>query len=387
MKKRNMQATTSPAGEKLMEFDRQLKQLGRYAPVTAAFVAINVIVWVCMVAQGVNWLQPTDDALKAWQANFGPLTTHNQGWRLLTACFLHVGLAQLLINQWALWQYGEWLERFFGHLGFALLYILTGLASGLVAIRWQPEAVFAGSTGPIAGLIGAVAAFCWRVPGAVPKLALNRLRAGTFVFLGYNVGYAMFEKRLDAAGFLSGLAFGFIGGLVLSQSLVGERRPRRWTRNSLLAAVGLALVVAGPYLLKPDVALEFDEVQKVKLEALKAFQSAYDDLRSSRIDEQKFLQLLNTEVLPPWLRAEARIEALNGRSLSGDVKKIVELTLQSMKVREEGWDLLAASLAADSEKGAQDAAAKFTEAERLEDQAQEIAAQAVRDVENKQDRQ
>lgn len=377
MKKRNMQATTSPAGEKLMEFDRQLKQLGRYAPVTAAFIAINVIVWICMVARGINWFQPTDDALKAWGANFGPLTTHNQGWRLLTACFIHAGLVQLLVNQWALWQYGEWLERFFGSLGFALLYILTGWASGLVAIRWQPEAVIAGSTGPIAGLIGAVAAFCWRVPGAVPKLALNRLRAGTFVFLGYNVGYAMFEKRLDAAGFLSGLAFGFIGGLVLSQSLVGERRPRRWTRNSLLAAVGLLLVVGGSYLLRPDVGLEFKEVRAIRLNALKAFQSANDDLSSGRIDVKRFIQVLGADVLLPWGDAELRVEALDRRRLGGDRGRIVELTLKSMKVQEEGWNLYVDSLLANSDEGIHRAAEKFLEAERLENQAEEVAEQAM----------
>lgn len=380
-----MQATTSPAGETLLEFDRQLKKLGRYAPVTAAFIAINVIVWFVMVVRGVNWFQPDADALKAWGANFGPLTTHNEGWRLLTACFLHAGLVQLLVNQWVLWQYGEWLERFFGSLGFALLYILTGLASSLVAIRWQPEAVFVGSTGPIAGLIGAVAAFCWRVPSAVPKQALNRLRAGTFVFLGVNVGYAIYEKRLDAAGFLSGLAFGFIGGLVLSQSLFGERRPRRWTRNSLLAAVGLLLVLAGPYLLRPDASIELDGVQKAKLEALKAFQSAYDDLRTSRIDEKKFIQLLGNDVLPRWRRAELRLEALDRRHLTGDAGKIVELTLQSMKVREQSWNLLVDSLLTNSDEGKQRAAEQFSQAERLEDEAHEIAEQAARDLQGKND--
>jgi rhomboid protease GluP len=386
MKKRKMQTTTSPAGERLTEFDRQLKQLGRFAPVTAVFIAINVIVWVSMVVRGVHWLQPDGEALKAWGANFGPLTTHNEGWRLLTACFLHAGLVQLLINQWALWQYGEWLERFFGHLGFALLYLLTGLGTSLVAIRWQPEAVLVGSTGPIAGLIGAVAAFCWRVPGAVPKLALNRLRAGTFVFLGYNIGYAVFEKRLDAAGFLSGLMFGFIGGLVLSQPLADERRPRRWTRNSLLAAVGLVIVLASPYLLRPDPALEFDSVQQEKLAALKAFQSAYDDLRGSRIDEKKFIEILGEDVLPPWGRALRRLEELARGHLAGDEKKIVDLTLKSMQVREQSWNLLVDSLLTKSDDGMQRAADQFTQAEHLEDEAHAIADKATQASHERQDK-
>lgn len=377
MKKRKAKSTTNVVNERLVEFDHRLKELGRHAPVTPAIIAVNVVVWAFMVFSEAHWLDPNRFVLMQWGANYGPLTTHGQGWRLITACFIHVGIVQLLVNQWALWQYGCWLERFFGHLGFALLYILTGLGSNLVAIRWQPEAVLAGSTGPIAGLIGAVAAFCWRVPGAVPSLALNRLRAGTFVFLGYNVGYAMYQKRLDAAGFLSGLAFGFIGGLILSQSLAAERRPRRWTRNSLLAGMGLLLVLMGPYLLVPDPALEFEDVQAAELQALKAFQSAYDDLRSSRIDEKKFIQILGTDVLPQWQRTTLRVEALDRRHLAGDAGKIVELTLQSMKVREEGWNLFVDSLLANSDEGKQRAADKFAEAERLEDEADEIHNRAM----------
>lgn len=378
MKKTNMQATSPLPSEGLQEFDRRLKELGRYAPVTAALVAVNVIVWVYTVAQGANWFQPSDDALKTFGANFGPLTTHDNGWRLLTACFLHVGLVQLVINQWVLWQYGRWLERFFGHLGFALVYILAGTASSLVAVRWQPEAVLAGSTGAIAALIGAVAAFCWRVPGAVPALALNRLRAGTFLFLGYNVGYAMYLKRLDAAGFLSGLAFGFIGGLILSQPYGGERRPRRWPRNSLLAAVGFVLVVAQPYLLLPDPTLEFDAVQKEKSKALDAFQSAYDDFVSGRIDATKFLHVLGSDVLLPWRRAERRLEALSHRDLGPDNDEIVSLALESMKMRDEAWKLLGDSVAADSEDGLQRAEDKLEEATRVEEAAGKVVEQAER---------
>jgi rhomboid protease GluP len=385
MKKRNMQARSALSGEGLQEFDRQLNELGRYAPVTAALVAVNVIVWIYTLVHGADWFQPSDDALKAFGANFGPLTTHDNGWRLLTACFLHVGLVQLVINQWVLWQYGRWLERFFGHLGFALLYILTGIASSLVAVRWQPEAVLAGSTGAIAGLIGAVAAFCWRMPGAVPALALNRLRAGTFLFLGYNVGYAMYLKRLDAAGFLSGLAFGFIGGLVLSQPYGGERRPRRWSRNSVLAALGLMLVVAQPYLLLPDPTLEFDEVQKEKMQALDAFQSAYDDFVSGRMEATKFLHVLGTDVLLPWERAERRLEALSHRHLGSDADKIVSLALKSMKMREDGWKLLGDSVAANSEEGQRRAEEQLEAATRVEAEAAEVVKQAERKRDEKND--
>lgn len=382
MKKRKAELVTTAANEGLLEFDARLKELGRYAPVTGALLAVNGVVWILMLVRGVHWLDPSGDSLKPWGANFGPLTTHGDGWRLITACFIHAGIVHLLVNQWALWQYGRWLERFFGHLGFALLYLITGFASSLVAVRWQPTLVLAGSTGAIAGLIGALAAFCWRVPGLVPKLALNQLRAGTFVFLAYNIGVEMYRGRLDAAGFLSGLAVGFVGGLILSQPFVEGRRPRRWTRNSLLAALGFVIVMLGPYLLTPDLltpdaAVEFDEIQHAKHEVLTTFQTAYDDLRNDRIDSEKFIDTMVQGVLPPWHSAEKRVEALDKRKLGGDAGEIMKLTLESMKTREQGWKLLVDSLLADSDEGTQNAAEKFAAAERLEDEAAEIAAKSA----------
>lgn len=381
MKKRKnkRESVAAVANEGLIEFDAKLKELGRFAPVTGTLIAVNTVLWVLMVVRGVHWLDPNGDSLKPWEANFGPLTTHGEGWRLITACFIHAGIVQLLVNQWALWQYGRWLERFFGHLGFALLYLITGFASSLVAVRWQPTLVLTGSTGAIAGVIGALGAFYWRVPGMVPKPALHQLRAGTFVFLSYNIGVEMYRGRLDAAGFLSGLAFGFIGGLILSQPFVEARRPRRWNRNSLLAALGLFVVLLAAYLppLFPDAGVEFDEIQQAQLDVLKSFQRAYDDLREGRIDTQKIIDVMGKDVLPPWRAAERRLEEIDKQNVSGAAGEIIKLKLESMRVREQGWKLLGDSLLLDSDEGLQKAADQFAEAERLEDQAQGIAAKSV----------
>jgi rhomboid protease GluP len=381
MKKRKnkSESVVTAANEGLIEFDAKLKELGRFAPVTGTLIAVNILLWIFMVVRGVHWLDPNGDSLKLWQANFGPLTTRGEGWRLITACFIHAGIVQLLVNQWALWQYGRWLERFFGHLGFALLYLITGFASSLVAVRWQPTLVLAGSTGPIAGLIGALGAFYWRVPRVVPKPALNQLRAGTFVFLAYNIGVEMYRERLDAAGFLSGLAVGFVGGLILSQPFVDHHRPRRWNRNSLLAALGLFVVLLAAFLppVLPDAAVEFDEIQQAKHDVLKSFQKAYDDLREDRIDTTRFIDAMGRDVLPPWRVAERRLEEIDKRNVAGPAGEIIKLTLESMKTREQGWNLLVDSLLLDSDEGTQKAANEFAEAERLEDQAAEIAAKSA----------
>jgi rhomboid protease GluP len=370
-RKKKKESATKAATEGLMEFDRRLKELGRYLPVTAALIAVNIIVWVFMVVRGVPWLEPSGDALKAYGANYGPLTTHGEGWRLLTACFLHAGIVQLLVNQWALWQYGRWLERLLGHFGFALLYLITAFASSLVAVCWQPDAVLAGSTGPIAGLIGALAAFCWRVPDVIPKLALGRLRASTFAFLGYNIGVEMYRQRLDAAGFLSGLAVGFAGGLILSQPIVESSRPPRFNRNAVLAAAGFLLVIVAAFIARPklpDPSEEFDEIRESQRQAIAAYQAAINDLKADRIDAPKFIERLGNDVLLPWHAAKDRLKQLDARHLGGDAGELVTLTLEAMDLREQGWNLIGDSIAEGSTEGLENAAEKFTQADHIEDE-------------------
>ena len=59
--------------------------------VTPAFIALNVLMFLLVAAAGKN-LSPAPDVVARWGGDFGPLTTHGQWWRLLTAAFLHFGL-------------------------------------------------------------------------------------------------------------------------------------------------------------------------------------------------------------------------------------------------------------------------------------------------------
>ncbi|OYV67189.1 MAG: hypothetical protein B7Z74_09975, partial [Deltaproteobacteria bacterium 21-66-5] len=266
--------------DELVEFDRRLKELGPHAPVTVALIAVNAMIWLMMVTSGADWLDPSADTLRAWEANYAPLSTRGEGWRLATCLFVHAGIVQLLVNQWVLYQLGSWLERFLGHVGFALLYLLAGFVGSMLGVRWQPEATLAGSSNAIYGLIGALAAFYWRSPGTVPSAALGRLRAGTFVFLAYNVGVELYRQRLDSGGFFGGLAAGFLTGLVLSQPLSGLEPPVRWWRNAIVAAATvLAIFVVAPFVAHPpppDVPAEVTAWYDLRRQAIETYSKAED---------------------------------------------------------------------------------------------------------------
>ena len=51
-------------------------------------------------------------------------------WRVFTAMFLHANETHILFNMWALYLFGPSLERRFGSLSFASLYLAAGLGGG-----------------------------------------------------------------------------------------------------------------------------------------------------------------------------------------------------------------------------------------------------------------
>lgn len=72
---------------------------------------------------------------------------------VLTSMFLHGGIAHLLFNMWSLWIFGNNVEEAFGHVRYALLYLLGGVAATGAFVFANPE-----STVPLVGASGAIAA-------------------------------------------------------------------------------------------------------------------------------------------------------------------------------------------------------------------------------------
>jgi membrane associated rhomboid family serine protease len=82
---------------------------------------------------------------------------YNEWWRIATCNWLHAGLLHLAFNMLGVWRIGVELEKTFGTVRVALLYIFAGLFGTVLSIIFLPGLLSVGASACVFGLVGA----CW----------------------------------------------------------------------------------------------------------------------------------------------------------------------------------------------------------------------------------
>ncbi len=122
-------------------------------------IAINVAVFFFQIRLG------SQVAIQEFINRYGVIPNEITGrqdlFTLLTSMFLHGGWAHILGNMLFLWVFGDNVEDAFGHLGYLVFYLLTGLAASAAHIMLNPgsEIPSVGASGAISGVLGAYLIF------------------------------------------------------------------------------------------------------------------------------------------------------------------------------------------------------------------------------------
>ena len=82
---------------------------------------------------------------------------NGEWWRLLTSCFIHIGVLHILANMYALYRVGGEVERWWGPVRYLVIYLFAGLGGSVLALALEPRIVMAGASGAICGVLGAAA--------------------------------------------------------------------------------------------------------------------------------------------------------------------------------------------------------------------------------------
>jgi membrane associated rhomboid family serine protease len=163
---------------------------------------------------------------------------------ILTCIFLHGGWMHFLGNMWFLYIFGDNVEDRFGHLGYLLLYLGTGIVAGLshLVTNVASPVPTIGASGAIAGVMGAYAVLYphARVYAVLPLfIFLKTFVLPAPVFLGIWFGLQILNGMLSM-GASTGVAWwahigGFVAGALLAVvvRVSGIGRPTRSRESEL----------------------------------------------------------------------------------------------------------------------------------------------------------
>jgi len=230
-----------------------VRRLMRAPLVTMALLLTNLAVWLALELSGGSEVPMV---LERFGAQVNALVRAGEVWRLVSACFLHIGSMHLAFNALVLFFFGRACENIFGRGPFLLLYVVSGAAGALATlVLLDPALTSAGASGAIFGLLGAQLVFGLRYRAAIP----GRFK---FTFLisaaGWTLLFVLTGLRLQSvnnAAHIGGLIGGVICALALRPRIFEatvSRAGRRWdlTLGLLAGAVLLATTaLAGRYAL------------------------------------------------------------------------------------------------------------------------------------------
>jgi len=231
------ESSRQPIADKITGFFSVFKPSTGYF-ITPIIMYINIIIFIAMVISGVHIIEPDNESLLNWGANFRPLTLDGDWWRLITNCFLHIGIIHLLMNMYALMYIGYLLEPLIGKLRFTAAYLLAGISASLTSLWWNDLTISAGASGAIFGMYGLFLALL--LTNLVAKSARKELLASISIFVVYNLVYGL-KGGIDNAAHIGGLVSGMIIGLAYYPGL---KKPEE-SRLSYLAIGFLAIFVTG----------------------------------------------------------------------------------------------------------------------------------------------
>lgn len=203
--------------------------------ITPILINLNIAVFILMVLSGVDFLAPDTRSLISWGANFRPVTLQGEWWRLITNCFLHIGILHLLMNMYALLYIGLLLEPYLGKMRFLAAYLLTGIAASTCSLWYHDLTVSAGASGAIFGMYGVFLAML--TTNFIEKSARKNLLISISVFVAYNLMNGM-KGGIDNAAHLGGVLTGFVIGYAYYPSLKSPE-----AMNLKLGVIGVMSVI------------------------------------------------------------------------------------------------------------------------------------------------
>jgi membrane associated rhomboid family serine protease len=226
--------TTTPVGMRCPECARETTKVRTARDLHADPTLTYVLIGICVLLQLGQTM--TAGGLLAAGAVSRPEVAEGEVWRVLTAGFLHGGLAHLFFNMFSLYILGGMLEPVVGRLRFGLIYFVSLLAGSFGALLLEPFRSTVGASGAIFGLMGA-AVIVMRSRGISP------MESGLGMWIGLNLLITFAVPNISIGGHLGGLVGGAVAAFLLFELRSRVRVPAALA-TALVVGVGVLAVGA-----------------------------------------------------------------------------------------------------------------------------------------------
>ena len=209
--------------------------------ILVANIIIFTVYWLS--SQNIFWSSQFANEMEQRFVMIPEQIIHGQQlYTLFTSMFMHAGWLHLLGNMLFLYVFGDNIEDAFGHVGYLVFYIISGLAAALayiVSILLVPAigdlaAGLVGASGAISGVLGAYIVL-YPKTRIISLVFYVILPVPAIIFLGVWFILQWFYGFFDISG---GVAYwahigGFIAGMILASTFGLKRKKARESRLRL----------------------------------------------------------------------------------------------------------------------------------------------------------
>lgn len=313
--------------------------------ITPILLDLNILIFILMVLSGVNVMQPDNESLLNWGANFRPMTLEGEWWRLITNCFIHIGIFHLLMNMYALLYIGILLEPHLGKTRFIAAYLLSGITASIVSLWWHDLTISAGASGAIFGMYGVFLAML--TTNLIEKTARKALLTSIAVFVGYNLIYGL-KGGIDNAAHIGGL----LGGIIIGYAFIpGLKKPdEKKLKFGTIGLLSILILVSSfvVYQKLPNDIGKYDakikEFVAMEAIALEVYNLPPDTPNS------KILYGLKDRGIYYWKENIKLIESFKDLDLPAEIRAKNKLLKEYCELRIKSYELLYKAVSEDTDK-------------------------------------
>lgn len=178
---------------------------------TIIIIVCLVIAAVCQTAiDGRNSILSGGDESVLLAGFVKPAFADGQYWRILTGMVLHGGAIHLLLNCYALYALGKYIEILSNRAHLAIVFLLSAIGGSLLSLAFLPEGISVGASGGIIGFLGYLAVYGFRRRELLTTQFLKSMLFNIGFIALYGIAlYQVIDNFGHLGGLLTGAIYGF----------------------------------------------------------------------------------------------------------------------------------------------------------------------------------